>query len=286
MIQDQDTNIVFLSKWLKTEESDFFFRFTKLLDEMDIHWELLKYTNDIWARDYMPIQLGKNDFLKYKYWPDYLVKKEKDKKTITDCKQTCEALGIKYRETDLIIDGGNMVPCGDYIVMTDKVFTENQVEKHDKSFIARLETDLGSRVIIIPWHQIGEGEDVDQYGHADGFIKWCGGNIVLMSNHRDTDPKEAEEIKQRLENHGFHVTEMLFNVAEPSPDWNWAYVNFLQVGNKIIMPSFGIPEDKQAFNYIKKVFPSCEIRQIRMRDICSKGGALHCITWNVLLQWT
>ena len=279
MIQDLDTNIVFLSEWLKTEDYDFFSRFTKLLDEMDIHWKLLEHTNDIWARDYMPIQLGKDDFLKYKYWPDYLLKKEKDKETITDCKQTCEVLGIKYRETDLIIDGGNMVTCGDFIVMTDKVFTENHVEKYDPSFIARLETELGRRVIIIPWHKTAG----DVYGHADGFIKWCGGNKVLMSNHRDTDPKEAEEIKQKLEKYGFQVTEMLFNVAEPSPDWNWAYVNFIQIGNKILMPSFDIPEDEQAFNYVKDAFPNCEIRQIQMRNIADNGGALHCLTWNILL---
>ena len=279
MIQDRNTNIVFLSKWLKTEDSDFFSRFTKLMDEMDIHWELLKYTNDIWARDYMPIQLGKNDFLKYKYWPNYLLEKKEDKKYITDCKRTCEALGITYRETDMIIDGGNMIPCGDYIVMTDKVFTENHVEKYDPSFIARLETELGRRVIIIPWHKTAG----DVYGHADGFIKWCGGNKVLMSNHRDTDPKEAEEIKQKLEKHGFQVTEMLFNVAEPSPDWNWAYVNFIQIGNKILMPSFDIPEDEQAFNYVKDAFPNCEIRQIQMRNIADNGGALHCITWDVML---
>ena len=283
MIQDQDTNIVFLSKWLETLYPGFFTRFIKLLDEMEIHWELLKYTNDIWARDYMPLQLDKNDFLKYRYWPDYLLKSEETKETITDCKRACKALDITYRETDMIIDGGNMVPCGEYIVMTDKVFTENQVEKYDKSFLARLETTLGKKVIIIPWHQIGEGEDVDQYGHADGFIKWCGGNKVLMSNHRDTDPKEAEEIKHRLESNGFQVTEMLFDVAQPSPDWNWAYVNFLQVGNKIIMPAFGIPEDKQAFNYMKEAFPNCEIRQIRSRSIATNGGVLHCLTWNIML---
>lgn len=279
MIQDQDTNIVFLSEYLETFYPGFFSRFTKLLNEMGILWKTLNDTHDIWARDYMPIQLDKDDFLKYRYWPDYLLDNNKNKETITDCTMACKALGISFRETDLIIDGGNMVPCGEYIVMTDKVFAENQVEKYDKSFIARLETELGRRVIFIPWHKtVG-----DNYGHADGLIKWCGGNKVLMSNHRDTDPEEAAEIKQRMENHGFRVTEMLFNVAEPSPDWNWAYINFLQVGNKIIMPSFGIPEDKQAFNYIQDAFPNCEIRQIRTRSIAFNGGALHCITWNVLL---
>ena len=37
MIQDKDTNIVYLSKWLKEESPSFFRRFTKLMNEMDIH---------------------------------------------------------------------------------------------------------------------------------------------------------------------------------------------------------------------------------------------------------
>lgn len=273
-IQDRDTNIVFLSEWLKTEDSDFFSRFTKLMEEMEIHWEFLNHTRDIWARDYMPIQIEEHDFLKYRYWPDYL---QEEKEYITDCEQACRALGISYRETGLIIDGGNIVPCGNYIVMTDKVFKENGKEKGDNQFKALLDKEFGKEVIIIPWHQIGE----DEYGHADGFIKWCGGNRILMSNHQETDVEEAEEIKRTLESFGFQVTEMLFDIEQPNNDWNWAYINFLQVGNKIIMPSFGIAEDKLALNYVKEAFPYCEVHQIRMRNIARKGGALHCLTWNI-----
>lgn len=84
-----------------------------------------------------------------------------------------------------------------------------------------------------------------------------------------------------MESVGFHVTEMLYDVENPNSDWNWAYINYLQVGQNIIMPSFGIPEDKQALSYVKDANPDCEVRQIRMRDIAAEGGALHCLTWNI-----
>lgn len=279
-ITDNDTNIVFISKWLKDELPSFFDRFTTLMDEMGIQWCLLKATCDIWARDYMPVQLSEKEFVKYKYSPNYL---HGDKEHTTDCEEACKALGINYRETDLIIDGGNITPCGDYFVMTSKVFTENGKLKGDWRFKLLLEKELGRNVIIIPWHQIGSSDDpkTDVYGHSDGFVKWCGGNKVLMSNHRDTDAKEAAAIRRILESYGFEVTEMLFDVENPNPDWNWAYINFLQVGNKIIMPSLGIAEDRQALEYVKNAFPDCDVRQIRMRDIAEKGGALHCITWNI-----
>ena len=102
-----------------------------------------------------------------------------------------------------------------------------------------------------------------------------------MSNHRDSYPEEAEEIKYRLEAVGFEVIEMLFDVPNPNSDFNWAYVNYLQVGSKIIVPTFGIPEDKQALKYIRDANPGCVVRGFRMRDIAKNGGALHCITWNI-----
>ena len=32
---------------------------------------------------------------------------------------------------------------------------------------------------------------------------------------------------------------------------------------------------------IQEENPDCVVRGFRMRDIASKGGALHCITWNI-----
>lgn len=115
----------------------------------------------------MPIQLGENDFLIYRYYPDYLVnsKRKKDRESITNVTDVLRDMDINCRSTNLIIDGGNMVPCGEYIVMTDKVFTENGYNKNDEEFTSLLEEELGHPVIIIPWSQY---ED-DVYGHSDGL---------------------------------------------------------------------------------------------------------------------
>ena len=102
--------------------------------------------------------------------------------------------------------------------MTDKVFVENNKEKNDEAFKKQLETVLRHKIIFIPWHCINpKDEDSDVYGHSDGFVHWCGGNKVMMSNHRNTDPKEASEIRRIMESFGFEVTEMLFDVPHPEP---------------------------------------------------------------------
>lgn len=291
LMHDRDTTEVYFSPWLKDEKYGFpeiYKQLTDLLIKIGVEPKVLKSTKDYWARDYMPIQLGRNEFLRYRYYPDYLVKSKdpENKKTISDVSKVLRGMGIPCRATKLIIDGGNMVPCGQYIVMTDKVFTENGRDKGDADFKALLESELGHPVIIIPWTMHGDfyAEDTDKYGHADGFIKWCGGNRVLMGNHGDEYPAEAAAIREKLESHGFEVTEMRFNgrVSSPCTDLNWAYINFLQVGRNIIMPIFKIEEDEIAKQFIQDAFPDCKIYQIEMTDIARKGGALHCISWNIL----
>lgn len=279
---DPWTDFVYISDKLKEFYPSTYTRLTKLFDEMEIEWAEVKDTKDIWIRDYMPIQLSEEHFLVYKYDPDYM--KDTGKKYLTDSKTIYKGVlhDCELTDSGIILDGGNVVSCSDYRILTDKVFIENGKELYDMEFCRHIQQVMESKVIYLPWHcDNPENPYADVYGHADGIVKWTGGNTVLMSNHREFHPDEADEIRNRLENAGFEVTEMLFDVPNPNRDFNWAYINYLQVGNKIIVPTFGIPEDRQALKYIRDANPECIVRGFRMRDIVRNGGGLHCITWNI-----
>ena len=279
---DTMTNFVYISDKLKEFYPRTYSRLTKLFDDMEIEWGEIEGTKDIWIRDYMPIQLYSDSFVVYNYNPDYL--KDSGVEYITDSKAIADRV-LKHCNKDhydITLDGGNVVTCAGHMVLTDKVFPENGRKKYDPEFCNYISAVLNSEVIFLPWHCDNPNDpNADVYGHADGFIHWTGDNRVLMSNHRDYCPEEADEIKRRLECVGFEVTEMLFDVPNPNMDYNWAYINYLEVGNKIIVPTFGIPEDIQALRYIKKANPDSIVRGFRMKDIAKKGGALHCITWNI-----
>ena len=76
LLHDKDTNVVFLSPCLNTKKYGnpvFYKDLMTILKDMGIETRELKCTRDYWARDYMPIQLGENEFLKYQYCPDYLI---------------------------------------------------------------------------------------------------------------------------------------------------------------------------------------------------------------------
>ena len=278
---DTMTNFVYISDKLKEFYPNTYSRLTRLFDEMEIEWGEVKGTKDIWIRDYMPIQLSDDNFLVYKYDPDYL--KASGKEYLTDSKSIYKNILPEetVKRVNIKLDGGNVVTCYSYRVIMDKVFQENS-KFYNAELTYYIDKSFGSGILYLPW-ECNNSHDLyaDVYGHADGLVHWTSANRVLMSNRREFKPKEAAEIRWRLEEYGFEVTEMLFDVPNPNKDFNWAYINYLQVGNKIIVPTFGIPEDKQALRYIKAANPDSIVRGFRMRDIARNGRALHSITWNI-----
>lgn len=211
-VDDEDTDYVYLSDQLKVFYPDTFKRLTTLFNELDIDWGEVFGTKDIWIRDYMPIQIADKRFLVYDYSPDYLVGAEEYRTDSRSIFKDVLPESSHWKDTGIKFDGGNVVFCGDCIVLTDKVFSENERKAYDNDFVQHLKNTLCSDILFIPWHcEHPDDPDADVYGHADGLIRWMGGNIVLMTNHRDTDPVEAAEIIRRLEYKGYVVREMQFD---------------------------------------------------------------------------
>ena len=270
-VSDADTNIVYISSWLKDECPHFYPHFLEALKENDIPFKIMKRTNDIWARDYMPIQIYDNRFVQYSYNPDYLQEKQEDRESITDVDAVCQEIGIECVKTDLIIDGGNVVKAGQYIIMTEKVYKENP-NLTPAEIRNQLRKLFHCDLIMLPW------DKNEKYGHADGIVKAIDDHTVLLTNYADYDSQTAERFSKILSQY-FDVKTLHY--SETSNDLNWAYINFLRVGNVIIVPGLNIPEDQQAMQQIKRYYPSCKVVQIDSSEVVKKDGALNCITWNI-----
>lgn len=72
----------------------------------------LSYTKDYWVRDFMPIQVNENVFIKFVYNPDYL---QNQKSYISDVDRIIKkcpfAQDFEIVDVPLVVDGGNMVFC-------------------------------------------------------------------------------------------------------------------------------------------------------------------------------
>ncbi|MBS0617856.1 MAG: hypothetical protein JSR44_06680 [Spirochaetes bacterium] len=108
LITDQDTNMLFLADCLPRLQPKFFKCFEKVLDNYKIPLRFIVNTKDIWAVDFMPVQIQKNRFVRFTYNPDYLQPK-KYRKTISEIDAICATLGAVTHKSPLVIDGGNIV---------------------------------------------------------------------------------------------------------------------------------------------------------------------------------
>lgn len=276
MLTDHLTNTVFLSDWLSKECPTLYQSLTKALRENTVDYRILGNTNDIWCRDYMPIQTDENRFVSYKYYPNYLVEKHEEQ-YITDVKDV-ENVDFLHRADvvilDLVLDGGNVVKCGNKTVMTEKVFVENK-DKSRNEVQRLLEEAFQCEIVFLPW------DKRERYGHSDGIIHYLGDNRVLMTNYDDFDKTFAQDFLRILEKH-FDVKTLKYKV-DVTDKTSWAYINFLEVGNLVLVPQLGIPEDKQAFQQITEAMPNCKVVDVPALEAVRKGGALNCISWNIKL---
>lgn len=275
MITNFETNKVYLAKGMTSEKYvDATGHLLGTLHNQKIHWEFLPLTASplhIWARDYMPVQVSKKKFVSFNYNPDYLECYPEYK---PDISAILSALGIQVIDSDIIIDGGNVISCGDKVIMTGKIFRENPHYDHDV-LIYTLSQLLEAEVVLIP-------EDrYDEYGHADGMVRYMGEGCVLLNNYSDFDKALRKRLLAALSPH-FDIVELHYGAYT---DRSWAYINFLHVGQHILIPMIGDKLGELAFKQIADAFPQCECHPVfHCENIIREGGALNCSTWNILVD--
>ncbi|MFH0761004.1 MAG: agmatine deiminase family protein [Bacteroidota bacterium] len=274
MISDRETNTVYFSEQIITDNrfSSTYDRIKSILDSFGVKPLLIQNTKDIWARDYMPIQVDDLKYIEYRYDPDYLQgnrKGSRDLKTYPDI--VCDALKLPTVKSDLIMDGGNFVKSSDCIILTDKIVIENRLSYSKTELINRLqETFQVEKVVLIPW------DKSEEFGHADGMVRFIDNDRVLISHFYRGD----SVMRYRIQKAGLK-TEFLDYKQKTNNKLNWAYINFLQTKDLILLPKFGIDEDTQAFEQIETYYSGYKgrIAQVDMTEIVKLGGAINCITW-------
>ena len=56
------------------------------------------------------------------------------------------------------------------------------------------------------------------------------------------------------------------------------YANFLIINKAVLVPLYQVPEDEEALEVLKSIFPDREIIGINCRPLIEQHGSLHCIS--------
>lgn len=294
LISDKETNFVYFSDWIKSRWKYWPNIEKALIDQKIPYGFLPRYdenkkplSRDIWVRDYMPLQLEEGHLLGYEYNPDYLNANEHDKEYISRYEDILSYQNISVgSKTNLVIDGGNMVKCGKYLVMTDKVFSENPKVSHSK-IIDEIEEKTGATLVIIPPDpdetfstRNNRGEKVNlPLQHADGLVKWLGDDTVLVNKCGKVYTKQLVRF---LECQGLKCEVLDYSTNNEYVSVNsWCYLNFLQVGKSILVPCYGGKEENVALKLLDDYYKDCTIVPVNIKGILNDGGGLNCISWNI-----
>ncbi len=279
-------NIVYVSSLLKEKYPKAANDLMAILKKHNIPVKELSHTKDIWCRDYMPVQNHLGELIQFNYNPSYLKGNKEWEESRSDVHEVCETNGIKPVYSNIKIDGGNVVLHGDKAILTDKIFKENP-EYVKEQLIVELENLLKAKIIIIPAYK-SEYDDVT--GHADGMVRFVDGKTILGNNLENDYNYIREGIKIACSENRLQYINVPF--FETKYDKNHPlnaigiYVNYLEVGNLIVLPKFNIEGncDKEAEEIFRQTFPDRIIETIDYNEVAVEGGLLNCTTWTIFQQ--
>jgi agmatine deiminase len=277
MIIDNETNFLWLADSLNQKRySTFLTRFEKVLNTNNISYNFLKNTKDIWAVDYMPIQISENKYIKFIYNPDYLRNDKKLRETISDVDSICDNISVKSIKSAILVDGGNVIRTKNKVIMCDKVFNENR--NIPQNILSNLLADIFEieKVIFIP-------SDPDDFtGHADGMVRFIDKDYVFINSY--TTPKPFhKKLKKILIDEGLECLEIPYNPDNNKHDdqAQGIYINYLQMHDVVFVPTFGMKEDDISIKIFEQHFKT--VVPVDSNEIANDGGILNCISWNI---WT
>jgi agmatine deiminase len=278
MIPDSKTNFLYLADTLPKKYPTFYSEFEKVLHHCNISYKLLPGTKDVWAVDYMPIQIDLNKFVRFVYNPTYLQTK-KYLKTISDVDSICEQIGIKTIKSNILLDGGNVTRTSDKVIMTDRIFAENPTYDR-KQLIKELHDYFEvDKLFLVP------EQPKDFTGHSDGMVRFIDEQTVIINDFKEENEAFRRAFEIAIHNTGLNYSKIPYNLSHNANNdqANGDYINYLQMENTVIIPTFGIKEDDEVVKQFEQLFAGQTIAPIDANEIAKDGGILNCISWNILI---
>jgi agmatine deiminase len=252
-------------------------------------------TNDTWARDHsgLVIETGPNRFeiLNFVFNGWGLKFPANHDNLITSRLSELSIFNATHKHAGLVLEGGGVESDGQGTLMTTSecLLSPNRNPHLSKKQIeTKLKQLFGVQRIL--WVNNGylAGDDTDS--HIDTLARFCTPDTICYV--KCTDPfdehyQALEAMEAELQAFTQPNGKPYNLVALPMTDAIYddedhrlpaTYANFLFANEAILLPIYDVPQDDEAIEIFKKLFPKHTIRPINCRSLIYQHGSLHCVT--------
>lgn len=254
--------------------------------------------DDLWARDTVPVFIETVDGVagvdfNFNGWGDKQTHANDGKVAARILRE----LGIPRIDTHLVAEGGSFETDGEGTLLITESSIVNQNRNPGMSR-DQVERELRSLLAIekVIWCDGVVGEDITD-AHIDSLARFVAPGVVLLDvpgpgAPEDVWSRSSEQARgvltreQDARGRSFEVIELpqpdFSKIRGTSDDFLASYVNFF-VGNEIVLvPEFGDRRaDRRARGILGEHFPDRDVVAVRIDEIASGGGGIHCATHDI-----
>ncbi len=279
---------------------------SKFFDKYKNRIQIIQMQNldSVWVRDFMPIGIADNKALKALYYPTYYEDerfdgKEGDRKYAKNADNVGTSLtkvlrytlqNLKFRQKDIILDGGNFIHNKKIGFISARVLTENfylnnKIEVDTdllkdilfqadiSEFIVSLKNQLFLEALyILPSEQ--ESDNLPEVtGHIDGSLRFLTQDIIVIDENYFENYKEF--LEPIFRKHNLKIQPIYQDL-----DNNTIFLNYLRVNDTVFLPrGTNIQDDFYRFKTLcfKNSIKSVEIEE--EGHISRHSGVFNCISW-------
>lgn len=251
-------------------------------------------SNDTWARDHGAITVFDNDqpvLLDFMFngW-GLKFPADRDNR-ITRNLWEAGLLRGRHRYPGMVLEGGAIESDGQGTLLTtaECLLSPNRNPHLSKIQIEkRLKSLFGLEQVLWLHHGYLAGDDTDS--HIDTLARLCSPDTIAYVRCDDPDDEHYAALQaMERELHTFRTLagKAYRLVPLPWPDACFdsdghrlpaTYANFLIINGAVLMPTYDVPQDTEALQIIKLLFPGREIIGIDCRPLILQHGSLHCVT--------
>lgn len=254
-------------------------------------------SNDIWARDHGPINLYIQKKLTlqnftFNGWgnkyPHAL-----DNQINANMQQQPQLGAIDMHNHSLVLEGGSIETDGHHTLLTTKACLLNPNRNphlSQQQIEHTLQHSLGFKRIL--WLENGQLQGDDTDAHIDTLVRFINPQTLMYcqaaknDEHHHSLTKLQAELSTLTQANGEPYK--LIALPLPSAIYNAqgqrlpaSYANFLFINQRVLVPIYEVPEDKQALSLFQQALPNYKIEAINCRAAIEQFGALHCLSMQV-----